>query len=298
MKTKGPICYTLFYMSIIIIVLMLLLNALLAAYEMALASASRTKLSILAQEKKCGAESALYMKDHMEGSLATIQIGITLIGILTGLYSGEALAYNFAEIIARVPALEPYAIGIAKSTIVIIVTYLTLIFGELVPKRIGMACAERASMLVAKPMNFLSLISSPFVWLLSKSTALAVRMTGINTSEENKVTEEEIKAGTFKPRKRFEAADKEYPGFPIHCRSRFHEERIAAGNKAQLRLQRRVVHITGIAHRQEPGLEVRRIKLIIVQIGDIEDDIRIDDTARYHGRGDHLPADLMAYPVE
>ena len=116
-----------------------------------------------------------------------------MIGILTGLYSGEALAHNFAVIIAQIPALEPYALGIAKTTIVIIVTYLTLIFGELVPKRIGMGCAEKVSMLVAKPMNFLSLISSPFVWLLSKSTALAVKMTGVDTKEENRVTEEEIK---------------------------------------------------------------------------------------------------------
>ena len=75
-----------------------------------------------------------------------------------------------------------------------IVTYLTLIMGELVPKRIGMGYAERVSMLVAKPMNFLSLVASPFVWLLSKSTALTVRLIGTDATEENKVTEEEIKA--------------------------------------------------------------------------------------------------------
>ena len=181
-------------MEIVIIIGLILLNGVLAMSEIALVSARKTKLETEAKKGSKSAATALKLANEPDRFLSTIQIGITLIGILTGLYSGEALAYNFAEIIARVPALEPYAIGIAKSTIVIIVTYLTLIFGELVPKRIGMACAERASMLVAKPMNFLSLISSPFVWLLSKSTALAVRMTGINTSEENKVTEEEIKA--------------------------------------------------------------------------------------------------------
>ena len=181
-------------MEIVIIIGLILLNGVLAMSEIALVSARKTKLETEAKKGSKSAATALKLANEPDRFLSTIQIGITLIGILTGLYSGEALAYNFAEIIARVPALQPYAIGIAKSTIVIIVTYLTLIFGELVPKRIGMACAERASMLVAKPMNFLSLISSPFVWLLSKSTALAVRMTGINTSEENKVTEEEIKA--------------------------------------------------------------------------------------------------------
>ena len=84
--------------------------------------------------------------------------------------------------------------GVSKTTIVVIVTYLTLIMGELVPKRIGMGYAERVSMLVAKPMNFLSLVASPFVWLLSKSTALTVRLIGTDATEENKVTEEEIKA--------------------------------------------------------------------------------------------------------
>ena len=84
--------------------------------------------------------------------------------------------------------------GYKKEFIVVIVTYLTLIMGELVPKRIGMGYAERVSMLVAKPMNFLSLVASPFVWLLSKSTALTVRLIGTDATEENKVTEEEIKA--------------------------------------------------------------------------------------------------------
>ena len=96
MKHRPTICYTLPYMSIVIIILMLALNALLAAYEMALASASRTKLSILAQEKKRGAESALYMKDHMEGSLATIQIGITLVGAVAAAVGGAGADEWFA----------------------------------------------------------------------------------------------------------------------------------------------------------------------------------------------------------
>lgn len=179
-------------MEIVIIIGLILLNGILAMSEIALVSARKARLETEAKRGNKSAGTALKLANEPDKFLSTIQIGITLIGILTGLYSGEALAHNFAVIIAQIPALEPYALGIAKTTIVIIVTY--LIFGELVPKRIGMGCAEKVSMLVAKPMNFLSLISSPFVWLLSKSTALAVKMTGVDTKEENRVTEEEIKA--------------------------------------------------------------------------------------------------------
>ena len=177
-------------MEIVIIIGLILLNGILAMSEIALVSARKARLETEAKRGNKSAGTALKLANEPDKFLSTIQIGITLIGILTGLYSGEALAHNFAVIIAQIPALEPYALGIAKTTIVIIVTYLTLIFGELVPKRIGMGCAEKVSMLVAKPMNFLSLISSPFVWLLSKSTALAVKMTGVDTKEENRVTEE------------------------------------------------------------------------------------------------------------
>ena len=176
-------------MEIVIIIGLILLNGILAMSEIALVSARKARLETEAKRGNKSAGTALKLANEPDKFLSTIQIGITLIGILTGLYSGEALAHNFAVIIAQIPVLEPYALGI-----VIIVTYLTLIFGELVPKRIGMGCAEKVSMLVAKPMNFLSLISSPFVWLLSKSTALAVKMTGVDTKEENRVTEEEIKA--------------------------------------------------------------------------------------------------------
>ena len=113
---------------------------------------------------------------------------------MTGLYSGEAFAHDFAEYVKLIPFLEPYALGVSETVIVIVVTYLTLILGELVPKRIGMGYAEKVSMLVAKPMNMLAHIASPFVWLLSKSTALIVKMIGTDVTEENKVTEEEIKA--------------------------------------------------------------------------------------------------------
>lgn len=181
-------------MEIFIIIGLILLNGILSMSEIALVSARKARLELDAKRGNKSAQTALKLAGEPDRFLSTIQIGITLIGILTGLYSGEAFAYNLAEVVRHVPVLEPYALGVSKTIIVIIVTYLTLIMGELVPKRIGMGYAERVSMLVAKPMYFLSKLALPFVWLLSKSTSLVIKITGIKANEENKVTEEGIKA--------------------------------------------------------------------------------------------------------
>ena len=181
-------------MEIFIIIGLILLNGILSMSEIALVSARKARLELDAKRGNKSAQTALKLAGEPDRFLSTIQIGITLIGILTGLYSGEAFAYNLAEVVRHVPVLEPYALGVSKTIIVIIVTYLTLIMGELVPKRIGMGYAERVSMLVAKPMYFLSKLALPFVWLLSKSSSLVIKITGIKANEENKVTEEEIKA--------------------------------------------------------------------------------------------------------
>ena len=181
-------------MEIFIIIGLILLNGILSMSEIALVSARKARLELDAKRGNKSAQTALKLAGEPDRFLSTIQIGITLIGILTGLYSGEAFAYNLAEVVRHVPVLEPYALGVSKTIIVIIVTYLTLIMGELVTKRIVMGYAERVSMLVAKPMYFLSKLALPFVWLLSKSTSLVIKITGIKANEENKVTEEEIKA--------------------------------------------------------------------------------------------------------
>ena len=181
-------------MEIFIIVGLILLNGILSMSEIALVSARKARLELEAKRGNKSAQTALKLAGEPDRFLSTIQIGITLIGILTGLYSGEAFAYNLAEVVRHVPVLEPYALGLSKTVIVIIVTYLTLIMGELVPKRIGMGYAERVSMLVARPMFLLSKLALPFVWLLSKSTSFVIKITGIKANEENKVTEEEIKA--------------------------------------------------------------------------------------------------------
>ena len=181
-------------MEIIIILILIILNGTLSMSEIALVSARKSRLEADAKRGSKTARTALKLANEPDRFLSTIQIGITLIGILTGLYSGESFAGNFAVIIAQIEPLAPYSLAIAKIIIVTIVTYLTLIIGELVPKRIGMAAAERVARIVSKPMYFISKIAAPFVILLTKSTALVLKLLGINPNEEGKVTEDEIKA--------------------------------------------------------------------------------------------------------
>jgi len=181
-------------MEILIILGLILLNGLLSMSEIAMVSARKNRLETEAKQGNRAARKALRLANKPDRFLSTVQIGITLIGILTGLYSGERLADEFAIVIARNAWLAPHAHAIAQGIIVALVTYLTLILGELVPKRLGMNAAEKIAKLMAAPMELLSKVAAPFVWLLSASTALVVRLLGFEKNEEGKVTEEEIKA--------------------------------------------------------------------------------------------------------
>ncbi len=179
-------------MEIVIIIALIFLNGLFSMSEIALVSARKARLEADAKKGNKGAKAALELSDQPNRFLSTIQIGITLIGILTGLYSGEAFSGDLANVIANVEILAPYASAIATISIVLVVTFLTIVFGELVPKRLGLSMAERMAKTISRPMNFLSRIMTPMVWLLSKSTTLVMKVFGIKDNEE-KVTEEEIK---------------------------------------------------------------------------------------------------------
>lgn len=179
-------------MEIVVILALILLNGILSMSEIALVSARKSKLETDAKKGSKSAKRAFKLVNEPDKFLSTIQIGITLIGILTGLYSGEAFARDFAQVVDDIPALAPYSLVISKTVIVIVVTYLTLVLGELVPKRLGMRMSERVSKIVAAPMDILSKIAAPMVWLLSKSTSLIVKLLGVNAVEDSKVTEEEI----------------------------------------------------------------------------------------------------------
>lgn len=180
-------------MEILILAGLILLNGLFSMAEIALVSARKARLESQANKGDKDALEALNLANKPENFLSTVQMGITVIGIITGLYSGEKITDDFAIYLQKWPAIAPYSYGIATSIVVIIVTYFTIIFGELVPKRLGLARPEGIAKTVARPMRFISLITYPFIWLLSKSSNFIISIFGLKTGE-NMVTEEEIKA--------------------------------------------------------------------------------------------------------
>lgn len=161
--------------------------------EVALISARKSRLSSDAKKGSKSAKVALKLANDPDRFLSTVQIGITLIGILTGIYSGNRIAADLTETMVSWGVSVTYASALAQGIIVVVVTYLTIIFGELVPKRIGLSVAEKAAKVVARPMRVLASIALPFVWLLSKSTEIIFNLLGIKETD-NKVTEEEIKS--------------------------------------------------------------------------------------------------------
>lgn len=179
-------------MEFVIILILILSNGLFAMSEIAIVAASKSKLSNDAKKGSKRSAQALKLAKNPDKFFSTVQIGITLIGILTGIYSGDALGESFAKILDKTPIPSEYILFIAKAIIVVIATYLTLIFGELVPKRIGLAYPEKIARIASKPMSALSKTMSPFVFLLSKSSGAVCKILGVSSAQ-NKVTEEEIK---------------------------------------------------------------------------------------------------------
>ncbi len=180
-------------MELIIILILILLNGVFAMSEIALISARKSNLTNDSRKGSQSARVALKLANDPDKFLSTVQIGITLIGLVTGIYSGDKLADDFSLLLIEWGFPAAYAHMLGQSLIVIFVTYLTILFGELVPKRIGMSASTQVAKLLARPMYGLSVLTSPFVWLLSKSTSLIFSLLNINTAGE-KVTEEEIKS--------------------------------------------------------------------------------------------------------
>ncbi len=177
--------------QLIIILCLILLNGIFSMSEIAIIQARKTRLQSEANKGSKSAQTALDLASNSSKFLSSVQIGITLVGILTGLYSGSEISVTFADMLASIGVPSNIALGLSQTIIVIIVTYFTIVLGELLPKRIGITSPERVAKIVARPMAFLSKIASPIVWLLSKSTYLFERMLGIK-EDDPKVTEDEI----------------------------------------------------------------------------------------------------------
>ncbi|MGK2860695.1 MAG: hemolysin family protein [Chitinophagaceae bacterium] len=180
-------------MEILILTGLILLNGLFSMAEIALVSARKSRLEVQANKGDKKAAEALKLSNKPETFLSTVQMGITVISILTGIYSGEKITDDFAAFLNQWPALSSYSYGIATAIVVIIVTYFTIVFGELVPKRIGLSRPETIAKAVGTPMRIFSLVTHPFIWLLSKSSNIIVKIFGLKPKD-NQVTEEEIKA--------------------------------------------------------------------------------------------------------
>ncbi len=180
--------------EVLILFLLILINGLLVMSEIALVSARKGRLENMANKGDAKARTALILAENPEKFLSTAQIFITLISILTGVYSGEKFSHYFQPYIEKIAVLKPYANTIATVLIVILVTFLSIIIGELIPKRMGMLRAEKIARVVAGPMNALSVITHPVVWLLTKISNLFFLLFNIKKSNDSAVTEEEIKA--------------------------------------------------------------------------------------------------------
>lgn len=179
-------------MEIFILLLLTLFNGVLAMSEAAFISSRKAKLQQRADDGNVGAKAALELLASPSRLLSTVQVGITLIGIVAGAYGGTTLAGSLAPGIARIPALAPYAQEIAFTIVVLLITYLQLVIGELVPKRLALRSPERIAALMAFPMQVLSTVAKPLVWLLTVSTDWVLRLFGQRGSHEPPVTDEEI----------------------------------------------------------------------------------------------------------
>jgi putative hemolysin len=180
--------------EILIVLLLILANGLFAMAEMSVVSARRARLQDLAERGNRKARIALDLAEAPNRFLSTVQVGITLIGILAGAFGGATVAQEIAQALSFIPLLAPYSQPLAFALVVITITYLSLIIGELVPKRLALNSPEKVAMAIAAPMRTLSAIAYPVVQLLSLSTEAVLRGLGVSlTSDEPLVTEDEIK---------------------------------------------------------------------------------------------------------
>ncbi len=181
-------------MEILIILLLVCLNGILAMAEMSLVASRKFKLESESKKGRIGAQKALELSEDPTRFLSTVQIGITLIGILLGVFGGENLTQDFELFLLRFEWLKPYAHHIAVALVVVFITYLSIVLGELLPKKIAMTFPEPIAIMLSGPMSVLSKVSAPFVWLLSFTNNGILRLLGIKDNNDSAVTEAEIKS--------------------------------------------------------------------------------------------------------
>lgn len=181
-------------MEIVIILLLVLLNGIFAMAELSLVSSRKFKLESLKKQRKLGAKEALALSENPSKFMSTVQIGITLISVLLGVYGGKNISDDLESLLLQIPLLQPYANTLAVGLVVLLITYLSIVLGELFPKRLGMTFPEQIAIRVSKPMIWLSKLTSPFVWLLTISNDFLLWVFQIKRTSDSKISEEELKA--------------------------------------------------------------------------------------------------------
>lgn len=181
-------------MEIIIIICLILLNGVFSMSEIALVAAKKYRMQHAAKKGNKNARRALNLAENPNHFLSTVQMGITLIAILTGVFSSDDMQRNLQEKLSAIEFLQGYESTLAIVIIVGIVTFCSIVFGELVPKRIGLMFPEKISYVMAMPMNILSWLTAPFVWLLTSTNDLIIKIFGIKPRDDNKVTEADIRS--------------------------------------------------------------------------------------------------------
>ncbi len=180
------------FAELLILFLLLVLNGIFAMAEIAVVSSRKARLKKLADEGSTRASVALALANSPDRFLSTVQIGITLVGVLAGAFGGATLSDEFEPVIAAIPSLAPYAGILSMALVVGVITYLSLVIGELVPKRIALSNPERRAMLVAGAMTSLSRLAAPFVWLLTVSSDLVLKVFGLAKEVDAPPSEEEV----------------------------------------------------------------------------------------------------------
>jgi putative hemolysin len=182
------------WFEISVILLLVLLNGVFAMSELAIVSARRGRLMAMERRGSPGAAAALSLAEDPQRFLPTVQVGISLVGILAGVFGGAQLAGPLGEALARIPGVAPFATEAGFVLVVVAIAYGNLILGELVPKQLALRDPERFAVAVSRPMAWLARYTAPVVWVLSRSSSLVLRIFGAHMPQDQSVTEEEVKA--------------------------------------------------------------------------------------------------------
>ncbi len=181
-------------LEIVVILLLIIVNGVFAMSELALVSVRRARLAVLERKGVAGAATAIRLADDPPRFLPTVQVGITLVSILSGVFGGARVGHHLAEHLVGYPYVGPIAEPVALGIVVVAVTYFTMVLGELVPKQLALRRPELIAARVARPIAGLARLTGPVVWLLSASSGLILRLLGLHRAPQQTVTEEELKA--------------------------------------------------------------------------------------------------------